>query len=68
MPSSAPVEQMFSLATHINSAKRNRITILRYGDTKCEYMAVLRGNMHSMLNVFVIIIIVYLFIILQLLL
>ena len=58
MPSSAPVERMFSQATHINSAKRNIIEILRYGDTKCEYMAVLCGNMHSMLNVFVIIIIV----------
>ena len=41
LPSSAPVERMFSLATHINSAKRNRI-----GDKTFEYMVVLRGNMH----------------------
>ena len=41
LPSSAPVERMFSLETHINSAKVNRI-----GDKTFEYMVVLRGNMH----------------------
>ena len=33
LPSSAPVERMFSLATHVNSAKRNRI-----GDNTFEYI------------------------------
>ena len=41
LPSSAPVERFFSLATHINNAKRNRI-----GDKTFEYMVVLIGNMH----------------------
>ena len=60
--SSAPVERMYSLATYINSAKINTIC-----DKTFEYMVVLRGNMHYMLNVFISII-VYFFIILKLLL
>ena len=40
LPSSAPVERIFSLATHI-SVKINRI-----GDKTFEYMVVLCGNMH----------------------
>ena len=60
-PSSAPVERMFSLATHVNSAKRNRMC-----DKTFEIMVyhnntiVLSGNilpyilayMHSMFNDF----------------
>ena len=62
LPSSAPVERIFSLATYINSAIINRI-----GDNTFEYMVVLHGSMHDILNVFIIIIL-YLFIILKLLL
>ena len=36
LPSTAPVERMFSLATHINSAKINRI-----GDKTFDFMVVL---------------------------
>ena len=39
--SSAPIERLCSLATHINIAKRNIID-----DKTFEYMVVLRGNMH----------------------
>ena len=53
LPSPALVERMFSLATHINSAKRNII-----GDKIFEYMVVLRGNMHYMLNICIIYIVI----------